>query len=125
MVALVIDDDGLNIEVLVKLLEKEGLETRSVKYPSQLPDLLAEMRDIDVIFLDLEFPNDDGFEILEWMRDQPQLNDVPIVAYSVHTSEIDVARQAGFDSFIGKPINSYRFPALLDRILNYEAVWEI
>jgi len=52
------------------------------------------------------------------------LGRVPIIAYTVHVSEIDVVRQHGFDGFLGKPLDSARFPQQLARILNREPVWE-
>lgn len=53
------------------------------------------------------------------------LDDVPIVAYSVHVSEIEIARRAGFDGFLGKPLDADRFSDQLRRILSGEQVWEI
>lgn len=125
MVALVIDDDTLNIEVLVHLLKREGVDTLSLKYPDQLPELVKSIEDVEVIFLDLEFPHANGFDIIKYLRTSPHLVDVPIVAYSVHISEIDRARREGFDSFLGKPLRSTEFPGQLQRILNREAVWEV
>lgn len=125
MVAVVIEDDALNIEVLVRLLEREGLDTISLKYPAHLTDFIDSINDIEVVFLDLEFPNADGFDIIKDLRRAPKLKGVPIVAYSVHISEIDRARREGFDSFLGKPLRSTEFPQQLERILNREAVWEV
>ncbi|MCI0710065.1 MAG: response regulator [Chloroflexi bacterium] len=125
MVALVIDDDSLNIEVLVHLLKREGVDTLSLKYPGQLSEFMKAVEDVEVIFLDLEFPDADGFDIIKDLRNSPNLGDVPIVAYSVHISEINRARREGFDSFLGKPLRSTEFPQQLQRILNREAVWEV
>jgi CheY-like chemotaxis protein len=125
MVAIVIDDDALNIEVLVRLLEREGLDTLALKYPGQLSDFIASIDDVEVVFLDLEFPNANGFDIIKDLRTSPNLAAVPIVAYSVHISEIERARREGFDSFLGKPLRSTEFPQQLQRILNHEAVWEV
>jgi two-component system cell cycle response regulator DivK len=80
---------------------------------------------VDVVFLDLEFPNSDGFQLIHELRAQPALANVPIIAYTVHTSEQNEAQAAGFDGFIGKPLNVNRFPDQLRRILNGESVWEI
>jgi len=38
---------------------------------------------------------------------------------------IDVARRAGFDSFIGKPLDLRGFPDQIRRILNGQPVWEV
>lgn len=121
--ALVLDDNRLNLDVLRTLLEREGLQVRALESPRQLFETLEETAPA-VIFLDLEFPNHDGFEIFKELRADARWEQVPIVAYTAHTSEIDVVRKAGFNGFLGKPLNTQRFPMLLQRILNGQSVWE-
>lgn len=123
MHALIIDDNPMNLDVLTLLLNNEGLEAVALNSPRHITDaILAQTR---VIFLDLEIPNYDGFDILQDLKGNPMLDGVPIVAYTVHTSEIDVARQAGFHSFLGKPLDTVRFPDQLARILAGQSVWEV
>lgn len=122
--ALIIDDNQLNIDVLVMLLNKEGFSYVSTLSPREVPATIDRSDQVDVVFLDLEFPNGDGFDLLGTLRQHPRLAGVPIVAYSVHVSEIDRARKAGFDGFLGKPLNATRFPEQLQRILSGQAVWE-
>ncbi len=50
---------------------------------------------------------------------------IPIVAYTVHISEINMARQVGFHSFLGKPLDMDSFPHHLSQILSGEGVWVI
>jgi len=122
--ALIIDDNQLNIEVLIMMLSEEGTVSTALTVWRHLKQALDHMDRIDVVFLDLEFPHGDGFDLLKILKADPRLNGVPIVAYSVHTSEIERARRAGFHSFLGKPINAQQFSGQLQRILNHEAVWE-
>lgn len=123
--ALVIDDNRNNLEVLTLLLEREGVEPSAVLGVHQIDSALNAAKPFDVVFLDLEFPNADGFDVLQALKLDSRLNDVPIVAYSVHTSEIDRARRAGFDSFLGKPLDMARFPDQLRHILAGTPVWEV
>ena len=83
------------------------------------------MGPVDLVFLDLEFPNYDGFDILADLQADPRLAHVPFVADTVHISEQNQARQAGFHSFLGKPLDVQKFPEQVRRILNGERVWEI
>jgi two-component system, cell cycle response regulator DivK len=121
--ALVIDDNRNNIEVLTTLLEREGVQPTAVTSVQHVAQVLDKQ--VDVIFLDLEFPTGDGFEMLKTLKADSRLSGVPVVAYSVHTSEIDRARRAGFDSFLGKPLDMQRFPGQLQRILNHQPVWDV
>lgn len=123
--ALVVDDNALNNDVLVTLLESAGVAATALESPKNLTMALNQINDLAIIFLDLEFPQHDGFNLLKELRGDPALQDIPIVAYTVHTSEIDEARKAGFDSFLGKPLDIRRFPEQLRKILNKQPVWDI
>ena len=119
--ALVIDDNPQNLKVLAQLLSKQGVSSTEISNPSSISSILPMLEQVDVVFLDLEMPGQDGFSVREMLK--TQLGDTPIIAYTVHVSEINV-RQSGFDGFLGKPVDTYRFPDQLARILNGEAVWE-
>jgi two-component system cell cycle response regulator DivK len=124
--ALIIDDNRNNIDVLVILLQQEGVSHTAVQHLRQIDKTLDQVGTVDVVFLDLEFPTGgNGFEILETLRANPRLEDVPIIAYTVHTSEINSVRHAGFDGFVGKPLSSKTFPGQLERILNGQSVWDV
>ncbi len=122
--ALLIDDDQFNLEVLARLLERQGCTHTDIQDVAELSPMLETLDSIDVIFLDLEMPKMDGYEVLAFLRQilgQP----IPIVAYTVYSSEINTVREVGFDGFIGKPLDPQRFPQQLERILQGEAVWEL
>ena len=120
--ALVIDDNTQNLRVLAQLLSRNGIECMEVSNSIQLKEILPSLDPVDIVFLDLEMPKLDGFETKDLLRSQ--LGAIPIIAYTVHVSEMDVVREAGFDGFLGKPVDRLRFPELLERILNGESVWE-
>ena len=120
--ALVIDDNAQNRKVLVQLLAKQGIGAIEVPDSRKLSNDLPAMGDVDVVFLDLEMPGLDGFDVKNLLR--AHLGATPIVAYTVHVSEMNVVRQSGFDGFIGKPVDNTRFPDQLARILNGQQVWD-
>jgi CheY-like chemotaxis protein len=120
--ALVIDDNAQGIKVLAQMLAKQGVESVEVRDPTKLAALLPTLGACDVVFLDLEMPGLDGYAVKELLRSN--LGDVPIIAYTVHISEMHVVRQLGFNGFIGKPLDHTRFPDQLARILRRESVWE-
>jgi len=124
-IALVIDDNLMNVEVLSMLLEREGLAVQAMSATRQVEESLDRPSKPAVVFLDLEFPIGDGFDLFQTLKAHPIMQGVPIVAYSVHTSEIDRARLQGFNGFLGKPINSARFPQNLRAILAGQQVWEV
>ncbi len=122
--ALIIDDNSKNVMVLANMLAEEQVTTTNVTHPQQLDGVLSNLSGVDVVFLDLEMPGLDGYQVLEKLKADARFQGVPVVAYTVHVSEIHTASQLGFDSFLGKPLNADKFPSQLQRILRGEPVWE-
>ena len=120
---LIIDDQPSNIDVLAMLLDQQGIGHTAVTSHRQVSDAIDQAPQINIVFLDLEMPNGDFRKMLQDLKADPRLAGVPIVAYTVHTSEIDLARQLGFDGFLGKPLRTTEFPEQIRRILSGEAVW--
>lgn len=123
--ALIIEDNQNNINVLERLLDKEGLHYTSLRRPTLLEATVKTLDMIDIIFVDLEMPGVTGFQVKDWIRENDHFPNAPIVAYSVHISELNLVYEQGFDSFIGKPLNPDIFPRQLNEILNGGQVWEI
>lgn len=123
--ALLIDDNLKNLGVLAKLLSMEGARYTQVQKPREVANLLGQIDAVDVIFLDLEMPEVNGYEVLRLIKANSRFQSVPVVAYTVHVSEINTAQEMGFDGFLAKPLDSDRFPDQLNRILNGEPVWEM
>jgi CheY-like chemotaxis protein len=123
--ALIIEDDQSSAEVLEFLLSTLGVGYTIVYYPTQVSDVVNNLdKDIDVVFLDLEMPGLDGYDVHRILTEDLGVK-APIVACTVHTSQIDIARSLGFHSFIGKPLIADHFPNQLSRILQNEPVWEL
>ncbi len=123
--ALIIDDDSNNINVLTMLLAKEGLTYTAVKSLRDVRALLDGLARVDVVFLSLEMPNSDSITSLPMLQAHPRMAGVPVVACTAHPTECDVVRQAGFHSFLSKPIDIQRFSEQLRLILNGKPIWEM
>ncbi len=121
--ALIIEDDRVSIDVLQSLLLHVGVTHTSISRDIQ--QQINEIPVPDVVFLDLEMPGLNGYEVLQILRTHEAYQNVPIVAYTTHTSHLNTAHDAGFNAFLGKPINRHDFADNLARILQGESVWEI
>ncbi len=121
--ALIIEDDINSARVLAHLLSKQDVESMIVTNITQLAQQVNATPDI--VFIDLEMPQMNGYEVLSELLVIPHYNSIPIVASSVHSGEINEVRNAGFNSFIGKPLAKDRFPEQLERVFAGETVWEI
>jgi two-component system, cell cycle response regulator DivK len=124
---LVVDDDADNRTVISRLLRLSGVSPdRFSEVEGDAAEYLAGSADgFDLVFLDLHLPKKDGYAVLAEIRADPRLAGTRVVALtaSVTRSDIKRCREAGFDGFIGKPIDGRRFSELFKRILSGESVW--
>lgn len=120
---LVAEDNPVNQLVVQGFLKKRGYMVRLV--PNGLAALNEYQRDptaIQLILMDCEMPEMDGFEATRRIRRlerQENIPGVPIVALTAHI--LDEHRQhgaeAGMDEFLGKPLDSAKLYSTLDRYL--------
>jgi two-component system cell cycle response regulator DivK len=91
-----------------------------VEYADTLPRL-------DLILMDIRLPYEDGYAALMKIRNSPNLKDTLVVAVTAEASvnQLNKARTAKFDGFLGKPLDPDHFPDQIRRILNGESVWEL
>lgn len=124
MHALIVDDNAKNAQVLKMLLGDEGWTCTVVTQVGLLEAALDGIDKFNLVFLDLEMPGANGYDVLNWLRGDARFAKVPIVANTVHVSEINTVYAEGFQGFIAKPVDPDRFPSQLARIMNGEPVWE-
>lgn len=124
---LVVEDKVDGFVVIRRLLTFAGVRHAEWKTSGfgvvQFADTLPHL---DLILLDLGLPLEDGYEVLRRMRATERFKDTLIVAITGRTTveEMRKAQSAGFDGFLGKPLDLERFPGQLARILKGEPVWE-
>lgn len=123
--ALIIDDNPTNLIVLKEALKLEGVTPLLCNHPGEVLTTLDQNGAVAVVFLDLEFPNYSGLDLIREFKQDARLAQVPFVAYTVHISEQNEAAEAGFHSFLGKPLKVEAFPDQLARILSGEPVWDV
>lgn len=105
--ALQVVRDG---EEAIQYLKGEGNFGDRQKYP--LPTL---------VLLDLKMPRKDGFEVLEWIRQQPSLKALRVLVVTTSNDIRDVTKayRLGANSFLVKTLDIQDFAALVSQIKNY------
>jgi CheY-like chemotaxis protein len=121
--ALIIEDDNSSVAVLANLFRQMRITYTALFDPSKAVETALSLPNLSVIFVDLELPGSDGYKVLDALHAQPQLEGIPIVAYTSHLSEMGHAREKGFYGFFGKPIRSTTFQHDLENVLNGTPVW--
>ena len=107
---LVVDDSIDNLELTQILLEGEQFEVRLAEDAETALRLLQTYRP-RLILMDIQLPGMDGLELTRRLRQEPELQDVIVVALSAYAmkGDEDNARAAGCDGYITKPINTRTF----------------
>lgn len=126
-VILIVEDNLNNFILMTRLLAFLGVKKCEWKASGwKVLEFAETLGTIDLILMDIALPDADGFESLASLRSHPRFQNVPIVAVTADISLKNVARarDAGFDGFIGKPLDPDRFPEQVRRVLQGEEVWE-
>jgi two-component system cell cycle response regulator DivK len=108
---LYIEDNRENLLLVRRILEAEGFSvTGAPDGPSGL-EIAAEMQP-DLILLDINLPEIDGYDLAKRFRQTPGLQQVPILAVTANVMHGDRERtlEAGCDGYIQKPIEVDRLP---------------
>jgi two-component system cell cycle response regulator len=112
---LVVDDTADNLTLMVYLLRAAGHETLAAATGEQaLAQSAANLPDL--IMLDVQLPDIDGYTVLARMREDERLAKVPVIAVTAYAmvGDRDHALAAGFDGYLAKPIDPYTFAAAVD-----------
>jgi CheY-like chemotaxis protein/HPt (histidine-containing phosphotransfer) domain-containing protein len=103
-VVLVVDDEAISRRAVIYALEKAKLKTVSVEDPAAAYDVLAE-NNYDLVFLDVDMPGMNGFELCTKLRQLPAHHKTPVVfVTSLNDFESRTSStMSGGNDFIGKP----------------------
>jgi CheY-like chemotaxis protein len=106
---LVAEDNATNRTLAVCLLKKAGHTVETACTGKEALAALAK-RSFDVVFMDVQMPEMDGFEATARIREQERATGahIPIVAMTAYEMEEDCARcrEAGMDGYVCKPISA-------------------
>lgn len=105
-VAWIIDDDDEMRQAIKLMLELLKFEVEIYRdAPSASRDLMAG-NSPSVIILDIMMPGVTGIDMLEFMRQEKNFTDVPVVMLSSETTDVQVdeAMKLGADAFVFKPV---------------------
>lgn len=122
-----IEDDLKNRAIVQMLLEQAGAVVGFERWGrTETLNKLAAFQPIDLILLDLMFPNGiSGYDIFRMIRQQSEFAHVPVVAISAADPGIEMVRahDLGFSGYISKPIDLRQFAEQISLCLQGEPVW--
>jgi adenylate cyclase len=123
---LVVDDDRVNRTILARTLQAAGHDVRTA---DDGRDALVELRASapDVVLLDVVMPELDGMAVLEEMKADPELRDVPVIMISALDDFESVVRciELGAEDYLPKPFDPVLLRARISAGLNKRALIEL
>jgi CheY-like chemotaxis protein len=111
---LLVEDNELNRDMLIRRLNRAGLEVISAGDGQEALDLMVSEHPA-VVLMDMNLPVMDGWTACRRAREDERIRDIPIIALTAHAMEADrlQAMEAGCDDYATKPVD---FPGLLIKI---------
>jgi two-component system cell cycle response regulator DivK len=125
---LVVEDNLQNLVLIARLLAFLGVQRYEWKASGwQVLEFADTMPRVDLVLMDIHLPYEDGYDALQKLRADPRFEHTQVVAVTAdaNPASMEKAFRAGFDGFLGKPIDPDRFPDQIRAILQGEQVWEI
>jgi two-component system cell cycle response regulator DivK len=124
---LVVEDNVSNFVLIARMLGYMGIHCEWKTSGYEVVEYADALPHLDLILMDIRLPYEDGFGALRKIRSSSSLKNIPVVAVTAEASadQMNRAQEAGFDGFIGKPLDPDRFPDQIRRILTGTPVWEV
>ena len=107
---LIVEDNELNMKLFHDLLEAHGYQTVGTRNGIEALDL-ARKHKPDLILMDIQLPEVSGLEVTKWLKDDPELKPIPVVAVTAFAMKGDEERirEGGCEAYLSKPISVGKF----------------
>ena len=121
---LVAEDSPVNLKLVVKMLEKRGHTVGVATNGREALNALEKQR-YDLVLMDVQMPEMDGFEATVAIREQEKASGghIPIVAMTAHAMKGDRERclTIGMDAYVSKPITAQELLEAMDAVMSGDA----
>jgi len=116
---LYVEDNPANLKLVAQLIARRPTMRLLTAVDGNMGIQLARANQPEVILMDINLPGISGIEALKILRDDPATAHIPVVALSANAMPRDIAKglEAGFFSYLTKPIKVKEFMEALDTAL--------
>ena len=107
---MIVEDNELNMKLFRDLIEASGYETVRTRNGLEALDLARQHRP-DLVLMDIQLPEVSGLEVTKWLKDDPELRAIPVVAVTAFAMKGDEERirEGGCEAYLSKPISVGKF----------------
>jgi|AmaraimetFIIA100_FD_contig_123_32924_length_828_multi_9_in_1_out_0_2 two-component system cell cycle response regulator DivK len=115
---MIVEDNELNMKLFNDLLEAHGYRTVATRNGIEALDLARKHRP-DLILMDIQLPEVSGLEVTKWLKEDPELKGIPVVAVTAFAMKGDEERirEGGCEAYLSKPISVAKFIETIRRFL--------
>jgi len=119
---LIVEDNEKNLKLVRDVLQVKGYETIEAGTAEDGIEL-ARSRKPDLVLMDIQLPGMNGIDALKVLRADAATARIPVIAVtaSVMQQDRNLITEAGFDGYIGKPINLKEFIETVRRMIERKA----
>ena len=116
---LIVEDNDKNMKLARDVLRAKGYETLEAVTGEEGVKLALE-KNPDLVLMDIQLPGINGIEAFRQIRADANTARIPVVALTASVTPTDrsAITAAGFDAFIGKPINLKEFLETVKRMID-------
>ena len=103
---LIVDDTPANLRLITEMLRERGFKTRPV-LSGKLALQAAKSSPPDLVLLDINMPELDGYEVCEQLKTDARMREVPVIFLSARDETLDKVRafRSGAVDYISKPFH--------------------
>src|SRR5258706_3901884 len=112
---LILEDDMSHAELIAFYLEEDGFTVLTINDDSRLFEVIGEFQP-DLITMDMELPQTDGFWVLHKLRENPKTKQIPVVFITIAENKRTEALMLGAYWFITKPFLKDDLRQVISRI---------
>ena len=115
---LIVEDNELNMKLFHDLLDAHGYRILQTKDGMEALDIAREHHP-DLILMDIQLPEVSGLEVTKWLKDDPELKAIPVVAVTAFAMKGDEERirEGGCEAYLSKPISVGKFIETVRRFI--------
>ncbi|MCW8987193.1 MAG: transporter substrate-binding domain-containing protein [Gammaproteobacteria bacterium] len=117
---LYIDDNSANIKLVARYLNRhKNIQLVTAKDP-YIGIQLADSENPDIILMDINMPEMDGYQALELLKSHDELKHIPVIALSAKAMKNDITKGklAGFSEYLTKPLDIERFNTIITSVFD-------
>jgi two-component system, cell cycle response regulator DivK len=115
---LIVEDNEKNMKLARDVLQAKGYQTLEA-VTGEEGVKLAKEKNPDLVLMDIQLPGINGIEAFKQIRGNDATRKIPVIALTASVTPTDrtAISAAGFDAFLGKPINLKEFIETVKRLV--------